>query len=55
MDDDVQKIKDRLNIADVVGQYVQLRRAGRTFVARCPFHKERTPSFHVSPERGTFK
>lgn len=55
MDDDVQKIKDRLNIADVVGQYVQLRRAGRTFTARCPFHKERTPSFHVSPERGTYK
>ena len=52
--DDVQAIKDRLNIADVVSQYIQLRRAGRNFVARCPFHKERTPSFHVSPERGTY-
>ncbi|MCC7500489.1 DNA primase [Candidatus Nomurabacteria bacterium] len=55
MDSDVQKVKDRLNITDVIGQYVQLRRAGRTYIGRCPFHKERTPSFHVSPERGTFK
>lgn len=53
--DEVQQIKDRVNIVDIVGQYVQLRRAGRTYMARCPFHKERTPSFHVSPERGTYK
>ncbi|HEY6022274.1 MAG TPA: DNA primase [Candidatus Paceibacterota bacterium] len=53
--DEIQQIKDRINIVDVVGQYVQLRRAGRTYMARCPFHKERTPSFHVSPERGTYK
>ncbi|MDE2071522.1 MAG: DNA primase, partial [Patescibacteria group bacterium] len=54
MDSDVQKIKDRINIVDVVGQYIQLRRAGRNYTARCPFHKERTPSFMVSPERGTY-
>ncbi len=54
MDSQVQEIKDKLNITEVVGQYVQLHKAGRTFTARCPFHKEKTPSFHVSPERGTY-
>jgi DNA primase len=54
MDPQVQQIKDRINIVDVVGQYVTLKRAGRSYTARCPFHKERTPSFHVSPERGTY-
>src|SRR3989344_8234376 len=55
MDTDVQQIKDRINIVDVVGEYMQLRRAGRSYVGKCPFHKERTPSFHVSAERGTYK
>jgi DNA primase len=54
MDTEVQQIKDRINIAEVVGQYVQLKRAGRNFTGRCPFHSERTPSFMVSPERGTY-
>lgn len=55
MDSDVEQVKARTNIVEVVGQYVQLKRAGRTWMARCPFHKERTPSFHVSAERGTYK
>lgn len=55
MDSAVQQIKEKLNIVDVVGQYVTLKRAGRTYMARCPFHNEKTPSFHVSPERGTYK
>lgn len=53
-DSQVQEIKEKLPINEVIGQYVQLRRAGRNFVGRCPFHKERTPSFHVSPERNSY-
>src|SRR3989344_5146981 len=54
MADTVQQIKDRLSIVDVISQYVKLERSGQNFRARCPFHAERTPSFFVSPERGTF-
>jgi DNA primase len=52
--DAVQQIKDRLNIIDVISPYAELTRSGRHFVARCPFHQEKSPSFHVSPERGTY-
>ncbi len=52
--DTVQEIKNKLTIQDVVAPYVKLRRAGRSMTGLCPFHKEKTPSFHVSLERGTF-
>ena len=49
--DAVEDIKSRLAIEDVVGEYVELRRAGRNFRGLSPFNSERTPSFMVSPEK----
>jgi len=52
--DTVAEIKERLSIMDIVSPYVKLHRAGRSLVGLCPFHKEKTGSFHVSTERGTW-
>lgn len=49
--DAVEEIKQRLNIEDVIGEYVELKRAGRNFKGLSPFSSERTPSFMVSPEK----
>ncbi len=46
-----QEVKDRLSIEDVIGSYLELRRAGRNWKAKSPFTNEKTPSFIVSPEK----
>ncbi|PLX28946.1 DNA primase [Candidatus Parcubacteria bacterium] len=51
MSDDVQNIKDKLDVVDIVGEYVQLKPAGINHKGLCPFHQEKTPSFMVSRER----
>jgi DNA primase len=50
----VDKIKERLSIEEIVGSYVKIEPAGKNFKARCPFHNEKTPSFYITPDRGTF-
>ena len=49
----VERIKDTANIVDVVSEFVTLRKSGANYKGLCPFHNEKTPSFIVSPARGT--
>ncbi len=50
----IDAVIDRTDIAAVVGRYVQLKKAGRNFKALCPFHREKTPSFVVNPDKQIF-
>ncbi len=50
----VEKIKEKLGIEEVIGSYIKLDRAGKNLKGKCPFHNEKTPSFFVSPERGSY-
>jgi len=50
----VDDVKSKIDIIDVIGQYATLKKAGRNFKALCPFHNEKTPSFIVFPDQGTW-
>lgn len=53
--DQVEQVKSKVDIVEVISAYLPLKKAGRNFAALCPFHSEKTPSFMVSAERQVFK
>jgi DNA primase len=50
----IQQIRDRVDIVDLIGRVVSLKKAGSNYKGLCPFHNEKTPSFNVRPDRGSF-
>jgi len=53
-EESIQRVAETCDIVEVIGSYFPLKRAGTSYRAICPFHKEKTPSFHVNPQRQTF-
>ncbi len=51
----IQRILDATHIEEVVGEFVSLRKRGSNYIACCPFHDEKTPSFSISPAKNIYK
>jgi len=54
-DDLVDEVRSRADIVEIIGEHVSLKRSGKDYKGRCPFHEERTPSFYVVPAKGFYK
>lgn len=55
MNDQVDEVKQKVDIVSLIGEYIKVSKAGRNFKALCPFHSEKTPSFMISPELQMYK
>nr|NNM91300.1 DNA primase [Bacilli bacterium] len=53
-DEFIALLRDKVDITDVISEYVKLKRVGQSFVGLCPFHGEKSPSFHVTPAKGFY-
>ena len=51
----IDSVRDAVNIVDVISRHVSLKKSGRNYMGLCPFHKEKTPSFSVHPEKQIYK
>lgn len=51
----IQKVIQRADIVEIIGQFMKLKKRGINYIGNCPFHNEKTPSFNVSPNKGIFK
>ena len=54
-DDFIDRLREQIDIVEVIGQYVSLKKRGKNWVGLCPFHSERTPSFTVTPDKNFYK
>ncbi len=52
--DDIAKVRDSADLVALIGEHTEIKRSGRSWMARCPMHGERTPSLSVSPEKGVY-
>ena len=51
---DIDQILDRVDLVEMIGRRVQLKKSGKSYTACCPFHGEKTPSFHVHRDKGFY-
>ena len=54
VDEFLNLVNSKIKLSDFIGQYVSLTEKGNSFVGRCPFHDEKTPSFNVNNDKGLF-
>ena len=53
-EEDIAKVRSSVDLVQIIGEHTEIKRSGRSWMARCPLHGERTPSLSVSPEKGVY-